>query len=68
MTYQGRWSVVLSEVNSTVSNAVTLAGSAVLLLALVDQTVFSLIGSTKSFLFVAGLTGVFHALVALVNR
>ncbi|TAK50219.1 MAG: hypothetical protein EPO23_03165 [Xanthobacteraceae bacterium] len=50
-----------------VFDSATFSGSVMLLWGIMDQTVLQAIGSTKPFLLVAGLAGVFYGLHSLID-
>jgi hypothetical protein len=66
--YYTSWLVFERRVFARAIDSVTFAGSVVLLLALMEQSLLVALGNTKPFLFIAGVCGVVYTVFALRPR
>jgi hypothetical protein len=61
----GSWAAFERQLLQRIFDAITFSTSVVLLVGLMDATVLAALGSTKPFLFAAGMLGFFYSIIAL---
>lgn len=64
----GGWAAIEKHAFARVFDGITLAGSTILLIGLVEPKVLTALGSTKPFLFFAAIAGIIYAIHALRPR